>query len=921
MRPIELTMTAFGSYARTTTVDFAAFRRGLFLITGDTGAGKTTIFDGIVFALYGVLSGSERRTDMMHCDYVSRSEDTVVSLRFDQDGREFQVRRSLHFPKRRGAEEYGAGVQDAVLIEPDGPGQESSGERSVKGAKKVTERITEILGLNPDQFRQIVMLAQGEFKRFLKADSEKKNEILGRLFDNSLYLNYQELIGQAFGRLQKEREKNQEQIRIQMEQVFVLPERKQDGDEPDPAGEERWLAGNPDLVANLEQLIQAEEKETRAAEKNRLERKTVLDQLNKELGSARERNARLQELRTKEDHLKQLEAQTETMEALQKKMSEAAAVVRKVRPAVKAQQDAEKQLQSTEGRIRDLVQRLEQLDQTRKRTAQDLEKNAGRQKKLEELTARIQTLTDSLPVYQKLREEEARIGEQREKLGKDQARLARLEGETVDSAKAALAAKEQYDELYDAFVRGQSGLLANSLRDQLQKEGKAVCPVCGSDLKAGDEIRLARREEATPDQRTVERAKAAFEDAERIRVDQVKQKDVLTTAIAKETEALDAADHSLKARGQGLPFSSEEEAEKEIRSLGQEKVSLEKQVRAAQEQHQKEQQRFNEAEGKLKAERDRLPLEQKQAEDRKEALKTVLGETGFSSEQAAEDAVKEMTDPERWLAETEEKLRVFRVDLESTRQSLDQLRKQTAGWKEQDLTRLQEEISSADGALEEAVRQLGDRQNRLHNHQKVYANVKTQKEILAGSERACRVLRKLSALALGSTGEGGKLSFDRYIMGATFREILSRANLRLEILSGGQYEMVHQAQGYRRNAKAGLDIEVLDRNTGQQRESASLSGGETFIVSMALALGLSDVVRSRAGGRELETLFIDEGFGSLDDSALEKAMQVLGSLSDDEHHLVGIISHVGRLEESIPQKIIVSGGEQGSSLRICGTEE
>ena len=224
MRPIELTMTAFGSYARTTTVDFDAFRSGLFLITGDTGAGKTTIFDGIVFALYGVLSGSERRTDMMHCDYVSKSEDTVVSLRFDQGGREYQVRRTIHFPRRRGGDDYGTGVQDAVLVEPDGPGKEGAGQSTVKGPRYVTERITEILGLNPDQFRQIVMLAQGEFKRFLKADSEKKNEILGRLFDNSLYLNYEELIGQAFSRLRREREDQQEQIRIQMEQIFAMPE-------------------------------------------------------------------------------------------------------------------------------------------------------------------------------------------------------------------------------------------------------------------------------------------------------------------------------------------------------------------------------------------------------------------------------------------------------------------------------------------------------------------------------------------------------------------------------------------------------------------------------------------------------------------------------------------------------------------------
>ncbi len=921
MRPIELTMTAFGSYARTTTVDFDAFGSGLFLITGDTGAGKTTIFDGIVFALYGVLSGSERRTDMMHCDYVSKSEDTVVSLRFDQGGREYQVRRTIHFPRRRGGDDYGTGVQDAVLVEPDGPGEEGDGQSTVKGPRYVTERITEILGLNPDQFRQIVMLAQGEFKRFLKADSEKKNEILGRLFDNSLYLNYEELIGQAFSRLRREREDQQEQIRIQMEQIFAMPEGGLEEKEAEAGSREQWLAGNPNLVSDLEKLIAAEEEEAGRAEKVRLERKARLDQLNKEMGSARERNSRLRELKDKEKHLKELEAQAGSMESLRGRMSEAAAVFRKVRPAAELSRNAGIQLQATGRKIRELEQRLDQLEQARNQTALELEKNGERQKQLEDLAAGIQTLTDSLPVYRKLKEEEDRIREREVKLKKDQAGLDRLEVQAADSARGALAARKEYDELYDAFVRGQSGLLADSLRDQLREDGQAICPVCGSSLREGDEGRLALRAEETPDQSRVEEAKAAFEKAESRRADQLRQKEVLKAAIAKEGEALEAARQSLQARAEGLPFPSQEEAEKEIRSLGEKKAALDRQIRAAEEDHQKKQQLFDAAAGELKGDRERLPLEEKRAEEAGQALRQVLTETGFSSEEAAEEVVREISDPERWLAETEEKLQAFRVDLESSRQTIDQLRQQTAGWEERDLTALSEETARADAALETAAGQLQKQQNLLDNHQKVCAAVKAQKEILAGSDRAFRILSRLSAMALGSAGDGGKLSFDRYIMGATFREILARANQRLEILSGGQYEMIHQTQGYRKNAKAGLDIEVFDRNTGQQRESASLSGGETFIVSMALALGLSDVVRGRAGGRELETLFIDEGFGSLDDSALEKAMQVLGSLSDDEHHLVGIISHVSRLEESIPQKIIVSNGEEGSSLRICGTED
>ena len=168
---------------------------------------------------------------------------------------------------------------------------------------------------------------------------------------------------------------------------------------------------------------------------------------------------------------------------------------------------------------------------------------------------------------------------------------------------------------------------------------------------------------------------------------------------------------------------------------------------------------------------------------------------------------------------------------------------------------------------------------------------------------------------MGASGEGGKLSFDRYVMGAVFREILEMANRRMELMSGGRYELVHKTGADRKNAKAGLEIEVLDNSTGQQRPSGSLSGGEAFFTSLALALGLSDVVQSHAGGRQMDALFIDEGFGTLSDDVLDKALDVLNQLTEGKR-LVGIISHVDKLSESIPQKIRVRSGEKGSTLSL-----
>ena len=239
MRPIILEMTAFGSYAKKTVVDFDRLTHGLYLISGDTGAGKTTIFDAIMFALYGTASGSERKTEMLHCDFVDKTEDTRVVLKFRQGGKVYSVTRTIHYSRVRGTDsQFGGAKVDAELQEPE--------KDPITGATKVTDRCKELLGLNADQFRKIVMLAQGEFKEFLKADPEKKNEILGKLFDNSAYVRYQELLNGAREELRKERSAYVKCVEETMQSGFQLPEGVES---------EQYLPGHPELVHNLNMLV------------------------------------------------------------------------------------------------------------------------------------------------------------------------------------------------------------------------------------------------------------------------------------------------------------------------------------------------------------------------------------------------------------------------------------------------------------------------------------------------------------------------------------------------------------------------------------------------------------------------------------------------------------------------------------------
>ena len=305
---------------------------------------------------------------------------------------------------------------------------------------------------------------------------------------------------------------------------------------------------------------------------------------------------------------------------------------------------------------------------------------------------------------------------------------------------------------------------------------------------------------------------------------------------------------------------------------------------------------------------------------RNEALRArdrILEETGFAGPDAVRACLGLIADPdaEHWIAGERKTLAEHELSKNSTRELIRARQAQTAGRQAVDLSALEEAKQQLGGQHALANEACTKQGQLLNNHRMVWEKAKGMKKALAASDRAWRRLDTLASLAGGVNSESGRLSFDRYVMGTMFREILEMANRRMELMSGGRYELVHKVGADRRNAKAGLEIEVLDNNTGQQRSSGSLSGGETFFTSLALALGLSDVVQSHAGGRQMDALFIDEGFGTLSDDVLDKAMDVLKQLSEGRR-LVGIISHVDRLNESIPQKVRVRHGEKGSTLTL-----
>ena len=1068
MKPVWLEMTAFGSYKGKTTVDFRKLKHSLYLITGDTGAGKTTIFDGIMVALYGVASGKgdkrSRTFEIMHCDYVEKSEDTTVTLCFEHMGKTYKVERILHFRKKRGTGEYEKTTPQAKLWEPD--------RDVLEKAEQVTQRITQLLGMNAEQFRKIAMLAQGEFRKFLDADSEEKNKILGELFDSSAYVYFQDLFDAARKKLEfSRRENGTEQIRRVMEN-FVCPEEASDEEK------EKYSVWYPKLEDALFELVNKDREKGKEWKRKEEACREQDRNLHVKKGRAAQQNGLLEELAGKTREQESLLQKKGDMDARKKQADRVEKVFYRLKPletsagkAVERYENAVKGIEDTQARLRKLDE-----DKSRKREAfEEYERNA--KPRIEELSAAVGSMEKSIPRYaqleqnlQKQGEEQRlakeagerkrtaeerlrRIGDELAKLKEEikgldgvEAEKERLKGEH-DRARERLdrlilpdgifaqadrvyeeekclkneQAKLQrisdraselethYHSVYQAFLAGQAGSLARSLEQELEEKGEALCPVCRTAFHGAPAHRFAGPNEKTPEEGEVNRAKKAAEDKEKERQKQNQAVIELKTAIhekkagivgriqelepecadwetmcgedwrektqtrytqreQKAAEAFREAEarsrkliglrEQLEAKEEEeascrLTFEEGQEGERKhrqvcenlkaaaaelIRALEyfdecpdqesavrqkekweQEREKLQREMERAAGECQETDRQYEETKGTLDKSHSDLPGLAEEKKTAQEKLKEEMRKNGFADvdeiTETLRPAGKNDAEIESWIRERKEEISVYENALQNTKSRIAELTEQTKGWEQTDLEALDAAIKRQEEELTEIQNRRAQYEKQFDNHRWTADAVREANRMLKETQAAWERLDSLSGLANGTNAAGGRLSFDRYVMGYVFREVLEMANRRLDLMSGGRYELRHEIEAGRDNAVAGLEVSVFDMSTGKCRPAQSLSGGESFFVSLALALGLSDVVQNHAGGRQLDTLFIDEGFGSLDSDVLDRAMAVLGRLTEG-NRLVGIISHVARLEESIPQQIRVKNGAEGSSLEI-----
>ncbi len=1053
MRPIKLEMTAFCSYKEHTIIPFDRLS-GLYLITGDTGAGKTTIFDAIMFALFGESSGRDRKKETLHCDFADLSEDTIVKLCFEQDGKKYTVTRSLHYTKRRETGAYELGTPNAELV--------CEHQAPVKNTDAVTKKCEEIIGLNAEQFRSIVMLAQGEFKKFLEADSKNKAEILQKLFDTSKYSYYQELLKRTRDKLEDKRKQQAAKLKQYVDMIS----------KPDVMSDEEKEAlsvpDHPAMLTTLRALIEKEEKEKVTIDAQCKALYEKIGDLNTQKGTAEGVNADINELEKKRKAIAGLEQQDAEIAERKTRLERVEAAFRKGKPAINTasgiqekllgldtelkQIDSDlreaianeenarelvgsdeetkseiqeiktgiekidveipriKELQEKKNKLSDLNYDLEKLaeDISTKQKKEELisEELAALDTKLEELsnidTEVIQCKTDkdkTLKSLDKLKEIQSKVSN----VAELEEHLADLKSVLFDLTAAAGKYTDEYTAIYHRFLDGQARLIAKDLKEELLIKETVDCPVCGTHLHSDDiphfaqssvddhsreDVDAAREkmdkaDKAMTDQKTLVKeteaqikadkkntvesvsneltdcdtwekliedgylegkiieAESADSDAERSLAnaqerqdlrndlkDQHKGKEEEQKKIKESIEELNNRSHNLKEQISTLngeisslekqnTYDTVEDAESKRTELEARKNVLERVVN----EHQNNAESAAKVRAELEGRQKQTNETRKQCDD--ELIKAInerneiIAEQGFSSVDDVVILLEVMGDEDgdTWIKTEQNALDSYFNDKAKLSERIAELEKKTEGKELTDIANLERQIKETNEEYGKKSTIYNNICAQYDHNSNIEENVTDIIDKMKGFEEPYQMIKRLADQAVGSNSVGGKVSFERYVMGAMFREILDSANIRIEMLSGGRYVLEHKVDAGDDRKQSGLDIWVLDNNTGRRRISGSLSGGESFFTSLALALGLSDVVQSHSGGKSMDALFIDEGFGTLSDQVLDRSLDVLTQLTEG-NRLVGIISHVERLDESIPQKILVKCGDKGSSLVI-----
>lgn len=914
MRPLKLKMVGFGPYAGVQELDFDRLgSSGLYLITGDTGAGKTTIFDAITFALFGEASGNNRNPSMLRSKYAKEDMPTRVELTFAYSGKVYTVTRN---PTYERAKIKGTGTTTkpagAELTYPDGSQVTKNGE--------VDAAIREIIGLTREQFSQIAMISQGDFRKLLQAETSERQKIFRDIFKTDFYVMLQNQLKEKAGEIRGQRDQASQSIRQYINGVTC--------DEDSVYALDAQKAKNGELpVTEVIELFRTLLEQDRQAELT----------LEAELAAAEK------ELEQITSQLTQAEAYEAAKTVLAERVAEEAALSAQLeiaRDALSAAQETVPEQEGMQSRITEtelLLPSYDELEayraaraaaQAELAKAQTTQENAVKEKN--DLTTEItglrteqKDLADVSAEKEKLAAQLQQLGDRQkqfvdflsgmEGLAREQAELAKRQEGYLKAEEASSELLREYEVKERAFLREQAGIMASGLTAGM------ACPVCGS----VEHPRLAVLAEDAPTEADVKAAKAEYDRAQdktkKASNEAQKLKGTVGTTeeiLAKELDSL-IPGISL-ADGAKAAEEQENLLAVQIEGLNVQIVALTKKMARREELDvllPKKELLLRAAEETITVKTAEIASLTAKAESSEAQIHALRNKLAFPDKAAAEaeiSALRAESDKLRQNLQTAETAHnQCKENLAGVRGTIEQLHKQLEGGVDIDTVQLR--TKKDEYAAQKTV--VMAKQKIVHT--RISANETALQGVSAKAAEVERLDKKyvwmkaLSDTANGSVSGKDRVMLETYIQTTYFERILARANIRLQKMSGGQYDLKRREEADNKKSQSGLELDIIDHINTTERSVNTLSGGEAFLASLALALGLSDEVQMSTG-IHLDTLFVDEGFGSLDSEALSKAYNTLAGLTEG-NRLVGIISHVAELKEKIDKQIVVKKEKTGES--------
>ncbi|HEX3077250.1 MAG TPA: AAA family ATPase [Lachnospiraceae bacterium] len=1029
MRPLRLTMSAWGPYPGKVEVDFTRFRKGgLFLITGATGSGKTTIFDAISFALYGDVSGKVREKASVRSDFAKPEDDTLVELIFEHQGKEYTIIRTPKYdrPKKRG---------DGYTTSPE-TAQISSNELApIVSVAEVNRKIEELLGINYNQFKQISMIAQGEFLELLIASSKDRVEILRNLFKTSNYDRVQKLLTEKSGALYKVIMENKNKLdeavssidHVGSEELTELVQSKDlNYDRILTIVKEVGFKDKEDSANILKEIVLLEEREQEYIRQitNGENINEMVQRLNKakqELEQVMEEAQKVRAIQDSYDRALQakkvepyaltyqncrvqLDKVTTSIELLKQEYTQILPKYEEALQQFKCIDGLEQtiwDLQNDEQKLASFLPVFKEIDELQEKfnkrqvTLRRVEELLAKQKDKEEtLQSRKEQICSELVKYdnvemeiekcnglkeryqEQIRTLEELIQNQTQlKIGKSHLDASKLQYE--EREKEYLARKESYEQKEIVYKRAIVGIIAKDL-----EEG-TPCPVCGSTTHPSKAV----VDSTVPNEQELEEYKNAYEQAQK-RYQQIydeilakqasyeEQLKVFTNAcerIGIQTDSLGMEKEKVvslleskrieqtlllknKERKQLITIESQQ-LDGQLDVVTKEKVAFEKDLLVTKQETEQLGSLLSERKGKLPKEISSTTEVEKRIQSVKESIEVTKGKIALGRENF-DKRKTELENNQTLLKERSKDKELYEIECEKAKLILEEAL-QANGFlsleqyqdnylstsameelltkintyieerkaKETQVKTLQDSVSQAKmididtlrkelGDITQAKKEKQERKERyatrLEVNGKAYRSMKEKLERKVKLEEEYGIIKNLDNITKGNNPE--RLVFEQFVLASYFDDILKAANLRLLTMTNSRYELERVTKVSDARTKGSLDIEVIDHYTGKKRSVKSLSGGESFKAALSLAFGLADIIQNYAGGFEIDTLFIDEGFGSLDTESLEQALMTLTTLTEN-NRLIGIISHVDELKERIDNQIVIEKGNQGSRIR------